>query len=139
MKNWQKAEEAVYTYFSKRKDTYISRLSDTHDINAQLNRFGGERKMVYAKKKESDFLIVSKGVTFFGEVKCCANVKGVTSSLFQEQEGIRNRILRAGGKYVYFINSSKYNKWYAVPGEVISQKSNLTWSELSAFRVEEFE
>lgn len=138
MQNWQKAENIVYNYFSSRKDSYIMRLNDTHDINAQLRRFG-EKPIILGKKRESDFIIIQGGYTYFAEVKCTSNVRGVTSSLFKSQEGKRNRILRVGGSYAYFIYSTVREKWYIVPGSIIEKNPNRCWDDLKPYVDEELE
>ncbi len=138
MQNWQKAEDIVYNYFSSRKDSYITRLKDTHDINAQLRRFG-ERPIILGKKRESDFIVIEDGITYFAEVKCTTNVKGVTKSLFSSQEGKRNRILRANGSYHYFIYSTVREQWYMVPAVVIAENPNRTWEELKLYKTSRLE
>lgn len=138
MQNWQKAEDIVYNYFSSKKDSYITRLTDTHDINAQLRRFG-ERPIVLGKKRESDFIVIEDGVTYFAEVKCTTNVRGVTKSLFSSQEGKRNRILRASGLYHYFIYSTVREQWYMVPAVVIAENPNRTWDELKIYKTSRLE
>lgn len=134
MQNWQKAEKIVYDYFGSSKDSYITRLSDTHDINAQLRRFG-EKPIVLGKKRESDFIIVQNGLTYFAEVKCTSNIRGVTKSLFESQEGKRNRILRVGGNYQYFIYSTVREQWYIVPGSVFYENPNRSWEDLKYYKV----
>lgn len=139
MKDWNKAEKVIYKYFSEQKGSFIHRFSDTHDVNAQLNRFNEGRKMVYTEKKPSDFLIVFGGNTFFAEVKSTSGVRGVTKALFDEQEGLRNRILKAEGMYFYFIYSITNKQWYKVPGELIAYNPNRKWEELSEYKVEYLE
>lgn len=134
MQSWQKAENIIYDYFSSRKDSYIMRLKDTHDINAQLRRFG-EKPLILAKKKESDFIIIQGGYTYFAEVKCTSNVRGTGKALFSSQEGKRKRILRAGGVYQYFIYSTVRECWYCVPGAVFEENSNRTWDDLKCYKI----
>lgn len=140
MISWEKAEDIVYKYFSKRKNAYIARLNDTKDINKRIHRFvkNAPSPLVYVKRREADFLVIDSGITFFAEVKCTANVRGVTQALFDEQAGLRDRILRAGGKYAYFVHSTRYGKWYAIPAEVIAEKSSRTWEELSEYETSIF-
>lgn len=136
MKDWSKAEKAVYKYFSEEKGSFIYRFSDTHDVNAQLKRFGENKKMVFTEKKPSDFLVVFHGRMFFAEVKSTENVKGVTSSLFKEQVGLRNRIVKASGAYFYFIYSIFNKKWYVVPAFEIMSNPNRKWEQLKYYEVD---
>ena len=104
MKDWKKAEATVYKYFSEKKGSFIHRFTDTHDINAQLKRFHEGKGMVYTEKKPSDFIIVEGGIVYFAEVKSTENIRGVTSSLFEEQKGMRNRIMKLMDyTYISFI------------------------------------
>lgn len=134
MQNWQKAEDIIYDYFSSKKDSYIIRQKDTHDINAQLRRFG-EKPLILVKKKESDFIVIDNGDMYFAEVKCTGNIRGLTSALFSRQEGKRNRILRANGKYNYFVFSEFRDQWYKIPGSVVAEKKNLRWEDIISYKI----
>lgn len=133
MSTWKLGEKEVYDYYSTHKNSYIYRFSDTHDVNAQLKHFGD--RMVYAAKTPADFLVVHKSRTFFLEVKTTSNVKGITSSLFKQQAGLRDRILKCSGEYYYHIYSIVNKQWYFVPGWVISESANRTWEELKLYKV----
>lgn len=134
MQIWQKAEEVIYDYFSSRKDCHIIRLRDTHDINAQLRRFG-EKPLIIGKKRESDFIVIENGSIYFAEVKCTSQIRGVTSNLFASQEGKRNRILRAKGDYRYFVYSMIKESWYCIPADVIYRKARRSWDELEQYKI----
>lgn len=136
MRYWKQAEATVYKYFSEKKGSFIHRFIDTHDINAQLNRFKDDKPIIYTEKKPSDFIVIEDGITFFAEVKSTENVKGVTSALFKEQEGMRKRILKVNGLYFYFIYSLFNKCWYKVPGEIIEEKENRKWEELEQYKVD---
>lgn len=136
MQTYKLAEKAVLEYFNSSKDCYAARFTDTHDINSQLRRFriiGSP--MVYAHRNPSDFIVVERGETYFAEAKSTENIKGVSSSLFDEQKGERTRILRAGGKYFYFVYSFVRARWYKIPGAVIAEKATRTWEELAPYTV----
>lgn len=136
MKDWKKAEAIVYKYFSEQKGSFIHRFIDTHDINAQLGRFKEGKEMVFTYRKPSDFIVTYHGNTFYAEVKTTVNVKGTTNALFSEQEGMRNRILKADGRYFYFIYSFIKNQWYVVPGFIIAENPNRKWEEIDNFKVD---
>lgn len=134
MSKWKLGEKEVYDYYSTTKNSYCYRFSDTHDINAQLKRFG--EKMVYTSAKPSDFLVIYWGRTIFLEVKTTERIRGVTNSLFSEQEGARDRILRCGGEYWYHIYSIANKQWYMVPGWVIAKNPNSKWEDLKYYKVD---
>lgn len=136
MREWKKAEATVYKYFAEKKGSFIHRFIDTHDINAQLNRFKDGKAIIYTEKKPSDFIIVEDGITYFAEVKSTENIRGVTSALFAEQDGMRKRVLKANGLYFYFIYSIHNQKWYKVPGFEIEEKPNQKWEEIANYEVD---
>lgn len=135
MRYWKQAEATVYKYFSEKKGSFIHRFIDTHDINAQLNRFKDRAPIVFVGQRPSDFIAIEDGITFFAEVKSTENVRGVTSALFAEQDGMRKRILKANGLYFYFIYSIFNKSWYKVPGRIIEEKENRKWEELEQYKV----
>lgn len=135
MQTYTRAENVVLDYFKSSKDCCAFRLNDTRDINAQLKRFGTNKPMVYAHSKPSDIIIVERGSTYFAEVKSTENLKGITKSLFSQQVGSRERILRSGGEYYYFIYSLVKARWYKVPGSIIAENANRTWDELAVYVV----
>lgn len=139
MRYWKKAESTVYKYFSEQKGSFIHRFIDTHDINAQLNRFKDGKEMVFTAAKPSDFIVTYHGTTFYAEVKSTENVKGVTNALFSEQEGMRSRVLKADGLYFYFIYSIFNKQWYKVPGFLIADNPNRKWEELDVYKIDYLE
>lgn len=134
MKTYKKAEKAVINFFNSKKDCCAFRFQDTADVNSQLGRFGSNQGMVYVEKNPSDFIVIERGTTYFAEAKSTENVKGVTSSLFDQQRGYRNRILSCGGKYYYFVYSITRARWYKIPGDVIRDNANRTWEDLAVYR-----
>lgn len=134
MSKWKLGEKEVYDYYSTQKNAYIYRFSDTHDVNAQLKRFGD--KMIYMSPKPSDFFAIYWGHSFFLEVKTTENIKGITSSLVKQQAGMRDRILKCDGEYWYHIYSIVNKQWYMVPGDVVAKNPNSTWEQLKYYKID---
>ena len=84
--------------------------------------------------KPSDFVVVDNGYTFFAEVKSTNNARGVTTSLFEQQRVKRDKFLKAGAGYSYFVFSTVRNAWYTIPASVIVENANRTWDELSMYK-----
>lgn len=142
MSKWKLGEKEVYDYYSSQRHSYIYRFTDTHDVNSQLKGFNQRmginqpNGMVYVPANPSDFLVIYKNRTFFLEVKTTENIKGVTYSLFKQQEGFRDRIIRCGGEYWYHIYSIVNKQWYMVPGELIAEKPTCKWEELNHYKID---
>lgn len=128
------AEEFIIKYLSNRdKKTYICRFADTYDANK--GRWGDpNQKKVIIPKRPCDVMLILDGKTYFCEIKCSCNSKGLTRSLFSQQTAERTRILKAGGNYIYLIYSVMHERWHIVPAELLVE--DLTWDEMMDFCVD---
>lgn len=121
-------EKFIYEWFNRNKSVACERFSDTGDT------FQGRGVGVVISSKPSDFIVVDKGYTFFAEVKSTNNARGVTTSLFEQQRVKRDKFLKAGASYSYFVFSTVRNAWYTIPANVIVENANRTWDELSMYK-----
>lgn len=121
-------EKFIYEWFNRNKSVACERFSDTSDT------FQGRGVGVVLSSKPSDFVVVDNGYTFFAEVKSTNNARGVTTSLFEQQRVKRDKFLKAGAGYSYFVFSTVRNAWYTIPASVIVENANRTWDELSMYK-----
>ena len=121
----KKCEKFVDDYFNTLgKNCVCSRFNDTSDT------IQGKGKGTILRRNPSDFVITQDGVTFYAEVKSTNSPIGVSSSLFSQQKARRDRILKAGGTYIYFIYSYALDTWFYTNGEFIQKKAERKFSEL---------
>lgn len=139
MKVYQKAEKAILAHYNKSKDCCAFRFQDSKDVTAQLGIFKSCSGVAYTQRNPADFIVVERGNVFFAEAKSTENVRGITTSLFNQQKGYRNRILDCGGKYIYFIWSVARCNWYKIPGGVIRECATRSWDELSIYKISNIE
>lgn len=126
-------EDAVERYFNRNKSTVCTRFADTHDT------FQGRGHGVTLSAKPSDFIITDNGTTFYAEVKSTASQEGITKKLFDQQAARRDRLLKAGADYLYFVYSAHLGKWYVIPATIIVRNPNEKWEDLELFESEEIE
>lgn len=119
-------ENFIYEFFNKDKTACCFRFSDTHDT------FQGRGRGVILPSAPSDFVVTHLNITYYAEVKSTISPIGLTASLFKQQELRRNKILKAGGEYWYFIYSETCDRWFVISGKLISENPNLKWESLMA-------
>lgn len=134
--NPSQAESIIFQYFSKKKDTCIFRFQDTKDATSRLLRnkpFGIPYKIIGMDRNPSDFIVCEGGVVYFAEVKHTTSLKGINSGLFAQQKGQRDRIVKCGCPYFYFVYSEEECQWYKIPASAIMENANRKWSELEGY------
>lgn len=129
---WKQCEKVVFEHFNNDfgKNSVAYRFTDSADINRQSYK-KGVRFVVTEVTNPSDFIVTCNGVTFFAEVKCTSDEKGVKPTLLKQQGGSRRRITAAGGEFLYFIYSAHHKEWYKVhASDFIDKNKTVTWDEL---------
>lgn len=132
----KKCEKIVFDYYNRNKETVCTRFIDSADINRESYK-RGVRFAPTGISQPADLLVTDKGETFYVEVKCTENTRGITQSLVKQQVGSRHRILRAGGVYVYYVYSLARRSWYEIPGDVIEEwdKGTIYWQEIEDYEI----
>ena len=133
----KKCEKIVFDYYNRNKETVCTRFIDSADINRESYKRGAQFT-VTGISQPSDLLVTDNGFTFYAEVKCTENPRGLTQGLLKRQAGSRRRILAAGGAYLYYVYSLAKKTWYEIPGEIIQEcvKGTIAWERLSGFAIE---
>lgn len=124
-------EDAVERYFNRNKSTVCTRFADTHDT------FQGRGHGVTLSAKPSDFIITDNGTTFYAEVKSTTSQEGITGGLFKQQAARRDRLLKAGALYLYFVYSEALDCWFSLDGIDIADNPNRKWGEIFDRQFEE--
>ena len=132
-----KYEKVIYDYFNnKSKESVCVRFQDTLDASKKSGLFSkNSPRLIPMERNPSDFMITDNGDTYYAEVKHTENTTYITSSLLSEQKMFRDRILKAGGKYIYYIYADNIHQWYAIPGQVFKDRSNVKWKELGQYMI----
>lgn len=130
----KKAEKFILNYLANRdKKTYVARFVDTYDANR--GRWGKQgQTLVAVEKRPCDAMLIYGGITYFCEVKSTSSPVGLSPSLFKSQRGVRERIAKAEGSYLYLIYSYSQEQWYWVP--YLDLNENANWYELNNFKVD---
>lgn len=132
---WRKCEQTIFKYYNEHfgKKSTCFRLVDNADINRQGYKLG-QKFVVTNIKNPSDLIITANGITFYAEVKCTSNPRGVTSSLLGQQNAAIKRIIAAGGMYMYYIFHETTHQWYIVPSEAFAKSKNISWKDLTSYK-----
>lgn len=133
----KKCEKIVFDYYNRNKETVCTRFIDSADINRESYKRGA-RFAPTGISQPADLLVTDAGETFYAEVKCTENPRGITQSLVKRQVGSRTRILRAGGVYVYYVYSIARRTWYEIPGEYfeITPAGTILWDNIKTYMID---
>lgn len=131
---WKKAEHDFEDFFlDAGKDVYVHRLPDT----AVAKATGGKGGFIAAQP--ADYVVTLKGETFYAEVKSTIDEKTFHfSNIRKQQMAASRRIIRAGGKYLFFIKSLEWDRWYCLCASVLHNHptKSMTWEQLKAYEYE---
>ena len=132
----KKCEKIVFDYYNRNKETVCTRFIDSADINRESYKRGAHFTAT-GIAQPSDLLVTDYGNTFYAEVKCTENERGITQSLIKRQAGSRRRILAALGTYVYYVYSIVRRQWYEIPGDFFEERNEGTiyWQELEQYEI----
>ena len=82
-------------------------------------------------------IIADNGTTFYAEVKSTTSQEGITGGLFKQQAARRDRLLKAGALYLYFVYSEALDCWFSLDGIDIADNPNRKWGEIFDRQFEE--
>jgi penicillin-binding protein-related factor A (putative recombinase) len=130
MKTWQDVEKDFAEHFNNQgKGCYVHRFTDTKEIRASTGGRG------LTKAQPSDFLVVAHGLTFFAEVKHCADTTSFPFSALRTGQTVAGRrVLAAGGAYFVFVYAATLQRWFKIPFETIratTEKKSIRWTDLN--------
>lgn len=129
MKNTGKQSEGNFEDLIRKlgKKAYLLRLLDRSDVKGSPDM----------PKQPCDYVLVNNGNTAFVEIKSTVSTTGFRkSNIKKTQSAAAERILKAGGSYLFFIYSIAKKLWYCVPLSFIlsHQKSEISWRDLDVYR-----
>lgn len=121
------AEEEFISFFPGKRN-YVYQFHDTKQAKA------GRVERIFTSAQPADFIVTSEGVTFYAEVKYCAELTSFPFSNIRKSQWISAaQQTAASGLYYFFIKSEAMRCWYKVPATILLHhpRKSITWQELS--------